>query len=107
MTSIEFWQSIKRIAADGFTKSGLQTLDDYAEQFIRNEILFKRFSQNEQYGCSAGGRTHVIASLLAGAEVATNSRYFSCNDFKSQREHASQQIEIIRAWARSVSGNKT
>jgi hypothetical protein len=73
----------------------MQTLDNYAEQFIRNRILFKRFSPNEQYGCSKGGRTHVIASLLAGAEVATDKKYFCCNDFKSQREHAAQQIKTI------------
>jgi hypothetical protein len=100
MTSIEFWQSIKRIAADGFTKSGLLKIDDYAEQFIRHQILFKRFSSNEQYGCSKGGRTHVIASLLAGAEVATDKDYFSSNDFKSCRQHAAQQIEIIKSWAK-------
>jgi hypothetical protein len=102
MTSIEFWQSIKRIAADGFTKSGLLKIDDYAEQFIRHQILFKRFSSNEQYGCSKGGRTHVIASLLAGAEVATDKDYFSSNDFKSCRQHAAQQIEIIKSWAEAT-----
>jgi hypothetical protein len=101
MNSSEFWQSIKRIAADGFTKSGLLKIDDYAEQFIRHQILFKRFSSNEQYGCSKGGRTHVIAFLLAGAEVATNQKYFSCNDFKSQCEFATQQIEVIVAWAKA------
>jgi hypothetical protein len=102
MTSSEFWQSIKRVAAEGFTKAGLQTLDNYAEQFIRNRILFKRFSSNEQYGCSTGGRTHVIATLLAGAEVATNQDYFRCYDFKSQRKYAAQQIEIIKSWAETA-----
>ena len=60
---------------DGFTSEGLQKLDYYAEQFISGRLVYKRFSPNEQHGCSEGGTTHVIASLLAGAENSTDTSY--------------------------------
>ena len=65
----DFWTSIESIINDGFTSEGLQKLDRYAEQFISRELVYKRFSPLEQYGCSAGGTTHVIATLLAGAKL--------------------------------------
>ena len=38
---------------------------------LRN-LGYKRFSPSEQLGCVKGGTIHVIASLLAGAEVGTD-----------------------------------
>ena len=72
MTNHDFWMSISDIINEGFTSEGLAKLDDYAEQFSTGKILYKRFSPSEQYGCCEGGRIHVIASLLAGAETPAN-----------------------------------
>ena len=72
MTNHDFWMSISDIINEGFTSEGLAKLDDYAEQFSTEKFLYKRFSPSEQYGCCEGGRIHVIASLLAGAEFSTN-----------------------------------
>ena len=73
MTNHDFWMSISDIINEGFTSEGLAKLDDYAEQFSTGKILYKRFSPSEQLGCVRGGETiHVIASLLAGAEVGTD-----------------------------------
>ena len=47
-------------------------LESHAGQFITQRLVYKRFSSAEQYGCSTGGATHVIASLLAGAETAAD-----------------------------------
>ena len=55
MNNKDFWESIHAIIAEGFTPEGLQKLDYYAEQFINGRLVYQRFS-------------HVIASLLAGAE---------------------------------------
>ena len=73
MTNYDFWRSIESIIKDGFCADGRAKLEKYAEQFISEQILYQRFSPNEQYGCSAGGATHVVASLLAGAESQTDS----------------------------------
>ena len=78
----DFWTSIESIINDGFTSEGLQKLDRYAEQFISRELVYKRFSPLEQYGCSAGGTTHVIATLLAGAEVDADTLAQGVSDFK-------------------------
>ena len=75
MNNADFWASIKGIIAQGFTPEGLQTLDRYAELFISGKLVYQRFSPLEQRGCAAGGETHVIASLLAGAEDSSDSDY--------------------------------
>ena len=36
----------------------------------------------EQYGCSTGGTTHVIATILAGAKVDTDTFTPGITDFK-------------------------
>jgi hypothetical protein len=77
MNSSEFWQSIKRIAADGFTKSGLQTLDNYAEQFIGTEFYLNDF--------------HRMNSMAAQREVV----HMSLHPFS--REQKLQQIRNISA----------
>ncbi len=72
MNNADFWASIRTIIADGFTPEGLQKLDHYAELFIKGRLVYKRFSPFEQHGCATGGATHVIASLLAGSETASD-----------------------------------
>ncbi|MBR1463956.1 MAG: hypothetical protein IJ604_11375, partial [Prevotella sp.] len=66
MNNVDFWASMHGIISDGFTPEGLLKLDSYAEQFISGKLVYQRFSPQEQHGCSAGGATNVIASLLAG-----------------------------------------
>ncbi len=82
MTNHDFWMSIAEIINEGFTSEGLAKLDDYAEKFSTGEILYKRFSPSEQYGCCQGGTIHVIASLLAGAEVSPNQLSAPEHSFK-------------------------
>ena len=82
MNSADFWTSVKNIIDDGFTSEGLQKLDYYAELFIRGRLVYKRFSSQEQHGCSAGGAVHVIASLLAGAENCPDSELEGREEFK-------------------------
>jgi hypothetical protein len=72
MNNADFWASVRSIIAEGFTPEGLLKLDGYAEQFISGKLVYQRFSPQEQHGCSAGGTTNVIASLLAGTEVGTD-----------------------------------
>ena len=72
MTNADFWKQIDMIISGGFTSEGLQILDYYAELFINGRLVYKRFSPFEQHGCATGGATHVIASLLAGAETAAD-----------------------------------
>lgn len=73
MNNADFWASIRTIIDEGFTPECLLKLDGYAEQFISGKLVYQRFSPQEQHGCSAGGTTNVIASLLAGAEAGTDS----------------------------------
>ena len=68
----DFWESIQAIIAAGFTPEGLQRLGHYAELFINGRLVYQRFSPFEQHGCATGGATHVIASLLAGADDSAN-----------------------------------
>ena len=73
MNNADFWASIRAIIDEGFTPKCLLKLDGYAEQFISGKLVYQRFSPQEQHGCSAGGTTNVIASLLAGAEAGSDS----------------------------------
>ena len=75
MNSADFWTSIRTIIAEGFRSEGLLKLENYAEEFISGRLVYQRFSPHEQHGCAAGGATNVIASLLAGAEAGTDSKY--------------------------------
>ena len=77
----DFWTSVAHIIKEGFTADGLQQLDRYAELFISEKLVYKRFSPLEQYGCAAGGTTHVIATLLAGTEVDADSFSPGISDF--------------------------
>ena len=72
MNNKDFWETIHAIIAEGFTPEGLQKLDHYSELFINGKLVYQRFSPFEQHGCSQGGVTHVVATLLAGAESQAN-----------------------------------
>lgn len=65
-----------------FLPENLIKLDEYAEWFITRQLVYKRFSPAEQYGCIAGGATHVIASILAGAEVEADKLSAPVGSFK-------------------------
>ena len=74
MNNKDFWASVKNIIEEGFTPEGLKILDHYAELFINGKLVYQRFSPFEQHGCSTGGATHVVASLLAGAESQSDRK---------------------------------
>ena len=96
MTNHDFWMSISDIINEGFTSEGLAKLDDYAEQFSTGKILYKRFSPSEQLGCVKGGTIHVIASLLAGAEVGTDQLTAPEGSFKREQQLGKiQEARII------------
>ena len=100
MNELNHWEDIKQIKEDGFSPEGLHNLELYAELFNERKLLYQRFSPAEQHGCSKGGGTHVVATLLAGAEVATSGYVEgSFPDFKTELKSAKKQIEAIKAWA--------
>lgn len=87
MNNKYFWASVSKIIENGFTPEGLKQLDHYAELFINGRIVYQRFSPFEQHGCSAGGATYVIASLLTGAENKTDRETArTVSDFKKAIE---------------------
>ena len=102
MTNHDFWMSISDIINEGFTSEGLAKLDDYAEQFSTGKILYKRFSPSEQLGCVKGGTIHVIASLLAGAEVGTDQLTAPEGSFKREQQLAKIQEKRIEDWAKAA-----
>ena len=101
MNSEDFWASVSKIVKEGFTPEGLKQLDHYAELFINGRLVYQRFSPFEQHGCSAGGATHVIASLLAGAEnQADREPARTVNDFQRELEQGARQASCIEQWAK-------
>ena len=75
-------------------------MEEYGRLYDERKIIYKRFSPQEQHGCSTGGDTHVIASLLAGAESATSGvAEESVKDFKTESKLAKKQIDAIKSWA--------
>ena len=102
MNSQDFWADITSIIDTGFTTDGLAKLESYAEQFISKQLVYQRFSSSEQYGCTAGGATNVVASLLAGADVATNRKIGAKLNFKEECERGKAQESIIERWAHKV-----
>lgn len=102
MTNSDFWEHIKAIISGGFTPEGLAKLDEYADKFTCGQLLYKRFSPSEQYGCTTGGHAHVIASLLAAAEVGSDTVAEGENDFKRQCKRGETQACIIEQWARTT-----
>ena len=95
MTNNGFWTPIEKIISDGFTSEGLEMLDNYAERFITGGIVYQRFSPTEQHGCTKGGATHVIATLLAGANIAADSLTAPIGSFKREQQCAVAQISRI------------
>lgn len=95
MNNATFWESVNTIINEGFTPEGLQKLDHYAELFISERIIYKRFSQIEQHGCSKGGTTNVIATLLSGAKISSNNSNEIICDFKKECQQAAEQAECI------------
>ena len=103
MTNADFWKQIDAVVSGGFSSEGLQKLDYYAELFINGRIVYKRFSPFEQHGCATGGATHVIASLLAGAESRSDRGVAPYgDDFKRELQCGAQQAECIERWARQT-----
>lgn len=109
MNNADFWASVRGIVAEGFTPEGLLKLDNYAEEFISGRLVYQRFSSHEQYGCAAGGATNVIASLLAGAEIGTDSTHTSAlSDYERECQCGARQEAAIEhghaLWACGWSG---
>lgn len=102
MDNSDFWVSIDTIINEGFTPDGLIKLDRYAEQFISGQLIYKRFSPIEQYGCSTGGSCHVIASLLAGAKTETDYDVKGFDNFQRELQCGAQQALKIEKWAKAV-----
>ena len=96
MNNKDFWGSIHAIIAEGFTPEGLLKLDHYAELFINGKLVYQRFSPFEQHGCSTGGVTHVVASLLAGAESQTDREAArGVSDFQRELQQGARQASCI------------
>jgi hypothetical protein len=103
MNNADFWASIHSIIAEGFKPEGLQKLDSYAEQFISGKLVYQRFSPQEQHGCTAGGTTNVIASILAGAKAGSNSQDLSSlNNYERECQLGAQQEAVIEQWTKVV-----
>ena len=103
MNNADFWASVRTIITEGFTPEGLLKLDSYAEQFISGKLVYQRFSPQEQHGCSAGGTTNVIASLLSGAEIGTDSQnQGALSDYQRECQLGAQQEAAIEQWAKAV-----
>lgn len=102
MSNSDFWESINNIIRNGFTDADLLTLNTYAEHFIGRKLIYKRFSPQEQYGCSIGGVTNVIASLLAGADVATDKLDAPIGSVKREFQYAEAQANVIEQWAKAA-----
>ena len=52
MDNQEFWTSISTIILNGFDSEGKLKLEQYAKQFITGQLLFKRYTEDEQFGCA-------------------------------------------------------
>lgn len=102
MTNNDFWRSVDDIIISGFNPAGLRKLEDYATEFNTHRLLFQRFSPFEQYGCSKGGLTHVIATILAGTEDSTDYEAKGIHGFKRERQQAEKQAGVIEEWARKA-----
>lgn len=102
MTNSDFWDSIESIIADGFNPEGLTKLEEYADRFINGQLLFKRFSPQEQHGCAEGGASHVIATILAGTENPADTVSESLGNNKRIFQQAARQAACIECWARTT-----
>lgn len=101
MNNKDFWNDISSIIDEGFTDKGLLKLEYYAELFIKQRLVYKRFSPFEQHGCTTGGCAHVVATLLAGANAPTNSGVSEPLGIKEERQRAKAQEKVIENWAKN------
>ena len=97
-----YWHQIQQIIAQGFTHQGLIKLEQYANQLITGQLLFTRYTKDEQRGCATGGALHVIASLIAGAEISPDQLTAPEGSFKREFERSEAQAATIETWARAV-----
>lgn len=102
MQNFDFWTNLRQILDEGFSTRNLKKLDEYAEQFTSQKLIYQRFSSGEQHGCSAGGPLHVIASLLAGADVAADKLTAPAGSFKRECQLGEAQIERIELWSKAA-----
>ena len=102
MDNKEFWTSISTIIKNGFDFEGTNKLEKYAKQFISGQLLFSRYTEDEQSGCAAGGTLHVIATLLAGAETPADQLSAPEHSFKREQQRAKAQSVVIERWAKAV-----
>lgn len=102
MNNVDFWNSILEVVANGFTSEGLTILDTYAEQFTNGQLVYQRFSPAEQHGCATGGSTHVIASLLAAAEIESDQLSAPVGSFQREQQCGAAQAARIEQWARKT-----
>ncbi len=102
MTNDEFWHSVAEIVEDDFSNEGLAKLDEYAEWFISGRLVYKRFSPSEQHGCAEGGASHVIASLLAGAEIGADKCAAPVGSFKREQQCGAEQAKRLKSWAQKT-----
>jgi len=68
--------------------------------FFNGRLVYKRFSPKEQHGCTVGGVANVIASILAGADVAADKLTAPVGSFKRECQLAEAQAATIEKWAR-------
>ena len=103
MNNADFWASVRTVIAEGFTPEGLLKLDSYAAEFISGQLVYQRFSPHELHGCAAGGNANVIASLLAGAEVGTDSEsQGALSNYQRECQQGAKQEAAIEHWAKAV-----
>ena len=103
MNNADFWASVRTIITEGFTPEGLYKLDTYAAEFISGRLVYQRFSPQEQHSCTTGGHANVIASLLAGAEVGSDSQDSpALSDYERECQRGAQQEAAIERWAKAV-----
>lgn len=102
MSNSIFWNNIQHIIDEGFSSNGLNQIEYYAEQFINQRIVYKRFSSFEQHGCAAGGVANVVATILAGTDAGANHDDSFSNDFKRECKLGKTQERVIEQWARKT-----
>ena len=75
-------------------------------RYEQRRLVYQRFSPQEQHGCATGGATNVIASLLAGAEIGSDSQDSSAlSDHQRECQLGAQQESVIERWAKVVGGD--
>lgn len=103
MNNADFWASVNAVIDKGFMSEGLRKLDQYAEDFISERLVYQRFSPLEQHGCSEGGAANVIATILAGAETEADcNAEDAITEFQKECKRGAQQEARIECWAKAT-----